>query len=280
MCKPNKPIPWLALGLGGWWRAGLGALLCLVYLAGGAPVAEAGLKRSWPYAPGEKFEYEIYWTVVYAGTASVEVLPDTEIKGEPARHFRAVACSSPFIDTFYKVRDTIDSWTDRNVDRTLRFEQYQREGDYHRDTILEMDWPSRRVDRYGKHGFKNSLELPGDVLDPLAILFHFRTHWLFQDRVVSGWVTDGKKMVNGSGRVVGREILDTPFGPLDCFRVEPETRDLGGVFKKSDDARIEMWFTADERRIPVRIRSKVVVGHFSLELVDVRGVPGLQRLDD
>jgi hypothetical protein len=79
---------------------------------------------------------------------------------------------------------------------------------------------------------------------------------------------------------VGREILDTPFGPLDCFRVEPETRDLGGVFKKSDDARIEMWFTADERRIPVRIRSKVVVGHFSLELVDVRGVPGLPRLDD
>lgn len=266
--RPARPLCWCV------------CLVALLVVFAPINASWAGLKRSWPYAPGERLEYEIYWTVVYAGTASVSVLPDTEIKGIPARHFRAEARSSPFIDSFYKVRDTIDSWTDMTVDRTLRFEQYQREGDYHRDTILDMDWTAGRVDRYGKKGFKNSLDLPGDVLDPLAILFHFRTHWLFKDRVVSGWVTDGKKMVNGSGRVVGRETLDTPFGPLDCFRVEPETKDLGGVFKKSDDARIEMWFTADDRRIPVRIRSKVVVGHFSLELVDAKGVPGLVKLED
>lgn len=239
-----------------------------------ASPASAGLKRTYPYGPGEKFTYEIYWTVVYAGQATLEIMPDTEIQGVPARHFHAEARTSDFIDSFYKVRDTIDSWTDMAVDRTLKFEQRQREGDYEKDTLLSFDWQGMTLENRGIQGFKNTLDLPGDVLDSLSVLFHFRTHGLFQDRVISGLVTDGRKIVPGSGRVVGRETIETPFGDLDCFRVEPDTRDIGGVFKKSDDARIEMWFTADERRIPVRIRSQVVVGHFSLELVDVRGVPG------
>lgn len=256
-----------------------GLALVLAALLAAAP-AEAGLRRSYPYAPGERFDYEIYWTVVYAGRADVEVLPDTTVKGVPARHFHAEARTSEFIDTFYKVRDGIDSWTDRAVDRTLKFEQRQREGDYEKDTLLDFDWEGMRLTNRGIQGFKNTLDLPGDVLDSLSVLFHFRSHPLFQDRVIAGLVTDGRKIVTGSGRVVRRETIETPFGDLDCFKVEPETKDIGGVFKKSRNAKIEMWFTADERRIPVRIRSQVAVGHFSLELVDVRGVPGFPGAED
>ena len=253
---------------------GVALLLPVLLLLLPGPAAQAGLKRSFPFGPGEKFTFEIYWTVIYAGQATLEVMPDTEIKGVLARHFHAEARTSEFIDTFYKVRDRIDSWTDMDVDRTLKFVQEQREGDYEKDTILDMDWPAMRLDLYGIQGFKNSLDLPGDVLDSLGVLFHFRTHYLFQDRVIGGLVTDGKKIVNGSGVVIRREKVDTPFGELDCFKVEPDTKDIGGVFKKSDNASIEMWFTADERRIPVKIQSEVSVGHFTLELIDVQGVPG------
>lgn len=252
----------------------------VVFLLLSSAPALAGLKRSYPYAPGEKLTYDIYWTVVYAGQATLEVLPDTEIKGEPARHFQALARTSEFIDTFYMVRDTIDSWTDMAVDRTLQFEQRQREGDYEKDTLLDFDWNAMRLSNSGIQGFKNTLELSGNVLDSLSVLFHFRTHWLFKDRLISGLVTDGRKIVTGSGLVVGRETIATPFGELDCFKVEPETKDIGGVFQKSDNASIEMWFTADDRRIPVRIRSEVAVGHFSLELVDAQGVPGFVKVED
>ena len=40
------------------------------------------------------------------------------------------------------------------------------------------------------------------------------------------------------------------------------------VFKKSKKAKIQIWLTADDRRIPVRIKSKVVVGSFVADLVE------------
>jgi hypothetical protein len=41
------------------------------------------------------------------------------------------------------------------------------------------------------------------------------------------------------------------------------------VFKKSKDAKLQIWVTADARRIPVKIKSKVAVGSFVGELMSV-----------
>jgi hypothetical protein len=39
------------------------------------------------------------------------------------------------------------------------------------------------------------------------------------------------------------------------------------VFEKSKDAEIELWVSADKRRVPLRIKSKVIVGSFVGELI-------------
>jgi hypothetical protein len=44
------------------------------------------------------------------------------------------------------------------------------------------------------------------------------------------------------------------------------------VFEKSKDARIQLWVTADRRHIPVKIKSRVVVGTFVGELVTAEGL--------
>jgi hypothetical protein len=51
--------------------------------------------------------------------------------------------------------------------------------------------------------------------------------------------------------------------------VEPSLEHVGGVFEKSKDAKVQIWVTADARRIPVKIKSKVAVGSFVGELVSV-----------
>jgi len=53
--------------------------------------------------------------------------------------------------------------------------------------------------------------------------------------------------------------------------LEPNLKDIGGVFEKSKDAKISIWVTADHRRIPVMIKSKVIVGSFVGELTDIVG---------
>ena len=42
---------------------------------------------------------------------------------------------------------------------------------------------------------------------------------------------------------------------------------LGGVFNKSPDGLLKVWYSNDDRRIPVKVSSKVVVGSFTATLV-------------
>ena len=80
-------------------------------------------------------------------------------------------------------------------------------------------------------------------------------------------VTDGKKSVIGKAMVVKKERIQVPGGSFDTYLVEPDLKDLGGVFRKSKNAKLEVWVTSDARHIPVKIKSKVIVGSFVAELI-------------
>ena len=220
-----------------------------------------------PFAPGERLTYDIYWTFVHAGEASMEMLADTTLDGVPARHFRAFARTTPFVDNFYKVRDQIDSWTDMDLTRTLRYRFRQHEGHYEKDALVVFDWTLARSRRYTGNTFQHELfHWPPKAYDPFVVAYAFRLEPLHPDYRFDQPVTDGKKRVEGTAHVVGRERVKTALGEFDCYKVVPDLADVGGVFRKSPGASIEVWVTADERRLPVKIRSKVAVGHFTLEL--------------
>jgi hypothetical protein len=75
----------------------------------------------------------------------------------------------------------------------------------------------------------------------------------------------------GKARVLKRETITTKAGEFDTFLVEPEVKEIGGVFRKSPDAKLQIWITTDARRIPVRVRSKVAVGSFYMDLTGYEG---------
>ena len=64
-----------------------------------------------------------------------------------------------------------------------------------------------------------------------------------------------------------RETVEVPAGSFDTWLLEPSLEHVGGVFKKSPNARMRIWITADQRRILVKLSSKVIVGHFTAELL-------------
>ena len=41
---------------------------------------------------------------------------------------------------------------------------------------------------------------------------------------------------------------------------------LGGVFNKSPKGLLKVWYSHDDRRVPVKVSSKVVVGSFTATL--------------
>ena len=58
----------------------------------------------------------------------------------------------------------------------------------------------------------------------------------------------------------------------DTFLVQPVLKGVNPVFEKEAGAAILIWVSADERRIPIKLKSKVSVGSFTGELVGVEGV--------
>lgn len=237
-------------------------LVITVAVSLAVPAAAADL----PFGPGEKMFYDIHWALIRAGKAELRVKGDTTIDGQPVRYFWAKARTLGWVDNFYKVRDTMEAWTDYGVNHALRYKKDQNEGSYHKKVDLIFDKKTNQSYRWARGKLQHTIDQPVDVFDPMSILFSFRKQDLYEGMEFGANVSDGKISVVGKAFVEGRETVETGIGDIDAWRVRLDIQHLSGVFKKSDDADLYVWFSADERRIPVKVRSKVVVGSFTMTL--------------
>jgi hypothetical protein len=236
------------------------------------------LDEQLPFQPGERLTYELKWTVIPAGQAVLEVQPMTSVNGVAAYHFVLTAKSTRFIDRIYKVRDRIEGFVDTEMTGSMLYKKKQREGSVKKDVLVVFDADSNQA-RYYKSG-KIHKELPISVgtFDPLSAFYYSRVLDLKANSVIQKPVSDGKRWVIGKVHVVRREIIALANGDTyDTYLIEPDLSHVGGVFEKSKDAKLQLWVTADKRRIPVRIKSAVSIGSFTGELVAAQGLTDADR---
>ena len=225
-----------------------------------------------PFVPGEKLTFKLKWGNIPAGKAVLEVLPIEILNGEPVYHFVMTARTNSFADIFFKVRDRIDAYTDLEVTRSVLYKSKQHEGKYKSDIVVNFDWEKQEA-QYSNFGKKKApIPITEGSFDPLSAFFYVRVADLRENSQIIRPVTDGKKHINGTLYVLKKEPLKVPAGKYETYMIQPETEGIGGVFKKSKDAKLYLWLTADERRIPVKIKSKVIIGNFVGELVAIEGI--------
>jgi hypothetical protein len=100
------------------------------------------------------------------------------------------------------------------------------------------------------------------VLDPISVLYHFRTLPLEPGKGYDFTLIADGKVYTVHARVVRRETVTTPAGTFPCLLVEPEMV-RGGVRKEE---RLFIWYSDDELRLPVRIRTEVKFGSVTATL--------------
>lgn len=225
------------------------------------------VKHPLPFRVGEKLHFVLKWSFIPIGEAVLEVKKPKVINGDQAFHFSMTAKTNSFADAFYKVRDQVDGYTDKAMTRSLLYKKKQHEGSTHRDVVVSFDWKQKKV-RYStaKNKSKSIAVAPG-AFDPLSAFYYARLFDPAKHKVIQRPVTDGKKCVIGRVSVVKREKIKVGDKVYDTFLVAPELKHVGGVFEKSKDAKIKLWITANARRLLVKIKSKVIVGSFTGELV-------------
>ena len=235
------------------------------------PATAQSIENELPFSPGEKLTFQVRWAFIPAGEAVLEVLPVETVNAVRAHHFVMTARTYEHIDFFYMVRDCIDSYTDEEMTHSILYKKVKK-GKSRKRVVVNFDWEKQEV-QYSNFGVKMDPVsiLPGSF-DPLSIFYAFRLHELKENTVIKAPVTDGKKSVIGKARVIKKEKITVPSGVYETYLVEPELEQLGGVFKKSKNAKLQIWVTADKRRIPVKVESKVIVGSFVAELIRVEGI--------
>ena len=251
--------------------------LLLIQMLAFAPAAGAGqaptaARGKIPFQVGEKLGYVLKWSVIPVGEAELQVSDGESKMGSPAYLFRVSVKSYPMVDLVYKVRDHVESYTDRSMTHSLLYWKKQREGSHRRNVRVEFDWVQSKAHYYSKGKLKSSVTLLPGTFDPLGVFYAFRLNSLADKLEVEAPVTDGKKCVMGKARVIKREKVEVQAGKFDTFLIEPDLRYIGGIFKKSKGAKLRLWVTADNRRIVVKATSKVAVGHFTAELVSMECV--------
>jgi len=227
-----------------------------------------------PFSPGETLKFQLKWGIIPVGEAVLEVKPFTTRNGVDAYHFSVQARSNAFIDVFYKVRDHIDAFADTAMTRSVHYRQKQQEGTTQRDITVIFDWKKKEAQHTNYNEKRPAIPIRSGTFDPLSVFYFARLKGLTPGTVFERWVTDGKRCVVGKGIVVRREKIRLNGRPVDTILFEPDCKEVRGVFEQSPGAKIEVWLTDDSRKIPVRIKSKVIVGSFIGELVSVQGVSG------
>ena len=209
---------------------------------------------------------QVRWAFIPAGDVVLEILPSEMVNGVQSYHFAMTARTFPLIDPFYKVRDRIDAYADSEMTHSVLYKKRQ-DGKSIRDIIVKFNWETFEA-QYSNFDVKaEPISISPGAFDPLSIFYSFRLLDLKAGIKIAAPVTDGKKFVHGEATVVKKEKIYVTDHWYETYLVEPDMKYIGGVFKKNEDAKLQIWVTADERRVPVRIKSKIVVGSFVAELV-------------
>ena len=213
--------------------------------------------------PGESLKFAVNYGFINAGLAYLEVSNGKEFHGRPVLNLLARAESNRFFSGIYKVRNRIESVWDSAGHYSLRYAENRREGKHRAQNEIVFDYAAQEA----RYQDGSTFPIPPEVQDALSSFYYTRTQALPLGGSLYFDYHASRKSVPLEVKVLGREQVETPAGKFHCVVIEPVLK-AGGIFKNS--GRLVIWLTDDERRMPVLMKSKVLVGSISATLVEAK----------
>jgi hypothetical protein len=215
-----------------------------------------------PFGEGELLTFSIQYGLIHAGEATLEVRNVAELDSARAYHIISTARTSSAFDHIFKVRDRHDSLIDYDNLFSLSFEKHLREGKFKRDEKVVFD-QKRHLAIYPD----KQVPIPPNTQDFLSALYYARTLPLGVGQAIAMANHTGGKNYPIYIKVLRRERIKVPAGEFDCLVVEPVMQTTG-IFENK--GKLTIWVTDDTVRMPVLLRSKVVIGAFEAVLKSYR----------
>jgi len=232
----------------------------LVSALGTKPFRGMRRVRTRPFQSGETLVYSVGWGPVRAGYGILTLTPGPT----PGRLAVTVeGITNPFFSAIYRVRDLLYCEMDSLGIYPFFFEEHLREGRYRDNRWVVFDPETGKACTHrGEHVWVDAPRFSESIA---SLLYYLRTLDLpVRDSIaVDCFVQKKNYQVTFVGRK--KEKVKTDFGEFTCAVVDPVLVGKGRVFTHRD--RIRIWFTDDENRLPIMVRSKIAVGSITAQLI-------------
>ena len=224
-----------------------------------------------PWMKGERLEYELCWGFITAGYATLEVKPRKDGKTE----FLSFATANKTVNKFYPVYDTVYTLVRDKGLMTDVFRKSLHEGKFHNKSLIKFDRDGKKAvlsDTVFKDPVKHTVKRSADTSVTIDGLEHsiMSAFYLVRTMPLKVGETSRFSAVSGKKRyelkviIHGRETLETDLGTFKTVKVEP-VLDGDGIFNSK--GRIFIWFTDDEKRIPVLMQCEIALGSIKAKLI-------------
>jgi hypothetical protein len=221
-----------------------------------------------PFAAGERLTFKMTYAHLLAGRAEIGVQPG-RYDGRPVFRLSLDVRSEGFFAWLFRYRvddHTVATW-DPASGCSYGIEKHLREGRAVRDQVVRIDPVTGTATVEDAKIAQKVFQVGPCALDVFSAFFVARLRGLSRDGQLTVRVFDNGKLYDLPFQPVGYERLDLPppLGPRVMTQMaEPVVPKGSGLF--AQEGRLLVWVTADERRIPVRVRTKVPVGSVSGDL--------------
>jgi hypothetical protein len=223
---------------------------------------------------GERLSFEISYGFLTAAEAFMNISPSpVQFFGRDAYEINFDVNSRSSFDLIYKVRDNYKSYIDTKGIFPWKFEQHIREKDYSRDFEITFDQLNHIVKTKLGSEQKQYDNIPEYVHDIISSFYYARTldYRNLKEgdiQTVQYFYKDGIYPLDI--RFKGREKVDVDAGEFRTIIVEPGLKE--GFTSTTSD--ITIWLTDDDRKIPVKVKMKIIIGALVAELTKYEGLNG------
>jgi len=243
-------------------------LFALVFAVAASAVAQQmqslpAPRAGYSFAAKQTLTYAVDWRVFPAGTAVVHF----EQQGGQEK-VTATAETLGAINMLFHVSDHFQASFDRERGCTAEFDKQTVEGRRQINSTMKLDYQQGKSVLDEKNmvsGQTKRLEsgIPSCLTDLLSGVFYAASQPMVVGQSFFLPVADPLRSVLVTMKVEGKEELKTQAGTFQTVRVQP-TADAGVVKNRGN---IWIWYTDDERHLPVQMRARLFWGTITFRLV-------------
>jgi hypothetical protein len=225
------------------------------------------------FGPGEQTTYEVSYLGLVAGTAQLTVGWKMQQFGREVWPLVCVGETGQ-MGNIWRIRDRFVSYWDPQVRQSVGADFFVDENKHRRRERYQYDFDLRQAivtkQREGQQPYELRYDIPPGTMDLAAAGFGLRNVPLEPGAVVEVPIFTGVKLYTMQATVAGREQLETRLGTFDVFRVTVNGDFSGNMATKG---LMTVFYTADERRLPVRAEAEFLFGKVRLDAV--KYLPGM-----